>query len=193
MQPNENHANAPMTTLSISNEIRSWYAVYTASNHEKRVAQHLQMKEIETFLPLYSVTKRWKNRTTVKVELPLFSGYVFARIAPRESIKVLETPMVYSIVGNRRELSPLPDAEIEGLRAGLQGRQAHPFPYVKVGNRVRIRSGALAGMEGIVVRTYGSLSVVLSVDMIQKSIAVHVEADELEWCAQGRILKQGAA
>jgi len=182
-----------MTIKPISSEMRSWFAVYTASNHEKRVTQHLRAKEIETFLPLYSVTKRWRNRTTVKVELPLFSGYVFARIAPTESIKVLETPMVYSIVGNRRELSPLPDAEIEGLRAGLQGRQAHPFPYVKVGNRVRIRSGALAGMEGIVVRTYGSLSVVLSVDTIQKSIAVHVEADELEWCAQGRVLSQGTA
>jgi transcription antitermination factor NusG len=164
--------------------MRSWFAIYTASNHEKRVAQHLQMKEIETFLPLYSVTKRWKNRTTVKVELPLFSGYVFARITPTESSRVLQVPMVYSIVGNRREPAALPDAEIETLRAGLQGRQAHPFPYVKAGNRVRVRSGALAGMEGIVVRTYGSLSVVLSVEMIQKSIAVHVEADELESCAQ---------
>jgi transcription antitermination factor NusG len=164
--------------------MRSWFAVYTASNHEKRVAQHLQVKEIETFLPLYSVTKRWKNRTTVKVELPLFSGYVFARITPTESARVLQVPMVYSIVGNRREPAPLPDAEIEKLRAGLQGRQAHPFPYVKAGNRVRVRSGAMAGLEGIVVRTYGSLSVVLSVEMIQKSIAVHVEADELESCAQ---------
>jgi transcription antitermination factor NusG len=173
-----------MTTLPISNGMRSWFAVYTASNHEKRVAQHLQVKEIETFLPLYSVTKRWKNRTTVKVELPLFSGYVFARITPTESARVLQVPMVYSIVGNRREPAPLPDAEIEKLRAGLQGRQAHPFPYVKAGNRVRVRSGAMAGLEGIVVRTYGSLSVVLSVEMIQKSIAVHVEADELESCAQ---------
>ncbi|HXZ33154.1 MAG TPA: UpxY family transcription antiterminator [Terriglobales bacterium] len=187
-----------MITAEISNPTRSWFAVYTASNHEKRVTQHLRMREIEIFLPLYSVTKRWKNRITVKVERPLFSGYVFARIDPTEIIRVLEVPMVYSIVGNRREPVPLPDAEIERLRAGLQGRQAHPFPYVKVGNRVRIRSGPLAGLEGIVVRTYGTLSVVLSVDMIQKSIAVHVEADELESCAQGSCaqgmtLSQGAA
>jgi transcription antitermination factor NusG len=101
---------------------------------------------------------------------------------------VLEVPMVYSIVGNRREPSPLPDAQIEGLRTALQGRQVHPFPYVKVGNRVRVRSGAFAGLEGIVVRTYGGLSVVLSVDMIQKSVAVHVEADELESCAPGMAL-----
>jgi transcription antitermination factor NusG len=188
MQLNKKHGEGPMTTLSTSDGMLSWFAVYTATNHEKRVAQHLQVKEIETFLPLYSVTKRWKNRTTAKVELPLFAGYIFVRIAPTERIRVLEVPMVYSIVGNRREPSPLPDAQIEGLRAALQGGQVHPFPYVKVGNRVRVRSGAFAGLEGIVVRTYGGLSVVLSVDMIQKSIAVHVEADELESCAQGMAL-----
>jgi transcription antitermination factor NusG len=193
MQPNQNHADLPMTTLPMLKAMCSWFAVYTASNHEKRVAQHLRMKEIETFLPLYSVTKRWKNRTTVKIELPLFAGYVFARFSPTECVRVLEVPMVYSIVGNRRELAPLPDAEIERLRTALQGRQAYPFPYVKVGNRVRIRSGALAGLEGVVVRTYGSLSVVLSVDMIQKSIAVHVEADELESCPQGMTLLPATA
>jgi hypothetical protein len=85
MQPIENHDDIPLTAPPISNEIRGWFAVYTASNHEKRVAQHLRVKEIETFLPLYSATKRWKNRTTVKVELPLFSGYVFALTSGRFS------------------------------------------------------------------------------------------------------------
>lgn len=188
-----NHADIPMLTPPIVKAMCSWFAVYTASNHEKRVAQYLSMKEIETFLPLYSVTKRWKNRTTVKVELPLFAGYVFARFCPTESARVLEAPMVYSIVSNRRELTALPDAEIERLRTALQGRQACPFPYVKVGDRVRIRSGALAGLEGIVVRTYGSLSVVLSVDLIQKSIAVHVEADELEPCPRNMNNLSGTA
>jgi len=79
----------------------------------------------------------------------------------------------------------LPDGEIEQLRVALQGRQAHPYTYVKVGHRVRVRSGAFAGFEGIVVRTYGGLSVVLSIDLIQRSIAVHVDADELEPCAPG--------
>ena len=182
-----------MTNLPIIKKTHSWFAVYTASNNERRVAEHLRLKEIETFLPLYSVTRRWKNRTTVKVELPLFAGYVFARIDPTESVRVLEVPMVYSIVGNRRELLPLPDAEIETLRTGLLGRQAHPFPYLKVGNRARIRSGSLAGLEGVVIRTYGSLSVVLSVDMIQRSISVHVEADELESCTPGITFAQGMA
>lgn len=184
MHSNLGPAGVSTNAPPISIGMRSWFAVYTASNHEKRVAQQLQMKEIETFLPQYTVTKRWKNRTSVKVEMPLFSGYVFARIAPTERLRVLEVPMVYSIVGNKREPAPLPDAEIERLRTSLQGQQAFPFPYVKVGNRVRVRSGAFAGLEGIVVRTYAGLSVVVSIDMIQKSIAVHVEAHELESCAQ---------
>jgi transcription antitermination factor NusG len=165
--------------------MRNWFAVYTATNHEKHVALQLRSKEIETFLPMYSVAKRWKNRVTAKVEMPLFPSYVFARIAPTERIRVLEIPMVYSIVGNRRGPIALPEGEIERLRIALQGRQAHPYTYVKVGHRVRVRSGAFAGFEGVVVRTYGGLSVVLSIDLIQRSIAVHVDAEELESCTPG--------
>jgi transcription antitermination factor NusG len=172
-------------------QMQNWFAVYTASNNEKRVAYRLGQKDVETFLPMYSVKKRWKNRTNVKVELPLFAGYVFVRIRPSESKKVLEVPMVYSIVGNGRELTPVSGAEIEALRLGLQSREAHPFPYIKVGKRMRIRCGALAGVEGIVVRSYGELSVVLSVDLIQQSVAVHVDADELEPCAERVLSGEG--
>lgn len=161
---------------------RKWFALYTASNHEKKIEQHLRMKEIESFLPLYTVTKRWKNRTTAKLELPLFAGYVFVKIERTESARVLEVPMVYSIVGNGRAALPLPDAEIEALRAGLHQRQVDPHPYVKVGSRARICSGALAGLEGIVVRKDAHLRVVLNIDLIMKSVAVHVTADELEPC-----------
>jgi len=187
-RPDQRDDSAIMESLPISSETRRWFAVYTAANHEKRVAQHLGVKKIETFLPLYSVTKRWKNRTTVKVEVPLFSGYVFTRIGPTERLRVIEVPMVYSIVSSGREPTPLPDSEIERLRSVLSAGQVHPFPYLKVGNRVRIRSGAFAGLEGIVVRTYGGLKVVLNVECIQKSVAVHVEADELESCGQSMTL-----
>lgn len=186
MMPNaEEQMGAPLPMTQAVNGSRSWFAIHTASNHEKSVAQRLRSKDVETFLPLYSVTKRWKNRTKVKVELPLFAGYVFARIAPAEKLRVIEVPMVYSIVGTRGSPTALHDAEIESLRAGLVCRQAHPFPYAKVGNRVRIRSGPLAGLEGTVVRLYGDLNVVLTIEMIQKSVAVHVEADELEPCPEG--------
>jgi len=161
---------------------RNWFAVYTASNHEKRVGQHLQMRDIETFLPLYTVTRKWRNRTTVKLELPLFSGYVFVRIARTESARVLAVPNVRFIVGDGRRALPLPDREIETLQSGLRLRRVDPYPYAKVGARVRIRSGPLAGLEGIVVRKDDQLRVVLSLDLIRKSIAVHVSADELEPC-----------
>jgi transcription antitermination factor NusG len=163
-------------------QARHWYALYVASNQEKRAEQYLQMKGVEVFLPLCTVTKRWKNRTTVKLQLPLFTGYVFAKIALTERLRVLEVPNVVNIVGNGKEPLPLPDEEIETLRGGLHLRRVDPCPYLKVGQRSRIRSGPLAGMEGIVVRKDNRLRIVLSLDLITRSIAVHVDADELEAC-----------
>src|SRR5215471_4793239 len=161
---------------------RNWYALYTASNQEKRVDQHLRMKGVEVFLPLYTIAKRWKNRMTMKVELPLFAGYVFVRIALAERVRVLEVPGVVSLVGNSREPLPLPDAEIDTLRTGLRMRQVDPYPYLKVGNRARIRTGALAGLEGVVIRKDDRLQMVVSIDAIMRSFAVRVHADELEPC-----------
>ena len=161
---------------------RSWFAVYTASNHEKKVEQQLHMRDVETFLPLYTVTKRWKNRTTVKLEMPLFTGYVFVRIARAESVRVLTSPSVRFIVGDGHKALAIPDEDIETLRLGLRLRQVDPYPYVKVGARVRIRSGPLAGLQGVIARQDDQLRVVLSMDLIRKSVAVHVTADELESC-----------
>src|SRR5215813_13966485 len=163
---------------SSSEQPHNWYALYTASNQEKRVEQHLRMKGVEVFLPLYTITKRWKNRMTMKIDLPLFTGYVFVRIALGERVRVLEAPAVVSLVGKGREPLPLPDTEIDTLRTGLQLRQVDPYPYLKVGNRARIRFGPLAGMEGIVVRKAGQLRVVISIDSIMRSMAVHVDAEE---------------
>lgn len=162
--------------------VRHWFALYTASNHEKKIEQLLRIKKIETFLPLYTATRRWKNRTTAKVQLPLFPCYVFVKIARKESIRVLEIPMVHSIVGNAREALALPDDEIAALRSGLHLRQVDPYPYVKTGARARIRSGPLAGLEGVVVRKDARLRVVLSIDLIMKSVAVQVDAAEIEPC-----------
>jgi transcription antitermination factor NusG len=163
-------------------QARHWYAVYTASNREKRVEHYLRMKGIDVFLPLYSITKRWKNRVTTKVELPLFTGYLFVRIAPTERVRVLEAPAVVALVGNGREPLALPDEEIDTLRSGLRLRQVDPYPYLKVGQRARIRSGALAGLQGVIVRKDDRLQVVVSIDGIMRSFAVHVHADEVELC-----------
>ena len=163
---------------------RLWFAIYTAPNHEKKVERHLDLKGVEVFLPLITVSRKWKNRTTAKVDLPLFAGYLFARISSSERGRVLEAPGVLSIVGNSREPIPLPDVEIQTLRTAIQYRLVDPFPYLKIGARARIRTGPLAGLEGIVHRKDGRLRVVLSVDLIQRSFAVYVDADELEPCKE---------
>lgn len=149
--------------------------------HEKRVEQHLRLREVESFLPLYRSPRKWRNGLKVVLELPLFPGYIFVRIRRSERVKVLEVPGVLAIVGGTAgEMAHLPIAEIEALRSGLHLRQAEPHPLLTVGQRARIRSGAFAGLEGVVVRKKNSLRVVLTLDLIMQSIAVEVDGDELE-------------
>ena len=103
-----------------------WYAAYTSSHHEKRVVSHFAERKIESFLPLYACLRRWRNRCSVSLELPLFPNYVFVRMAARERVRVLEVPGVLSLVGFGKILAPLPDFEIEALRAGLGRRKVEP-------------------------------------------------------------------
>jgi transcription antitermination factor NusG len=159
---------------------KQWYALFTASNNEKQVERHLRGKDIETFLPLCTVTRRWKNRTTARVELPLFAGYLFARFARSESYRVLDVPMVYSIVGNKQGSIPLPDEDIRALRESLSFGQVEPHPFANVGSRARIRTGALAGWVGIVSRVDAGLRVVLTVESIMRSFAVYVKAEDID-------------
>lgn len=158
----------------------NWYAVYTRPSHEKRVGEHFAVRGIEFFLPLYRTIHRWKNRCNVELQLPLFPGYVFARLAWRQHLRVLEVPSVISIVSNGREPLPLDNSEIEALRTGLHLRRAEPCAYLNIGERVRIISGPLAGVDGIVLRKNNGIRVVLALPQIMKSIAVEVEACDLE-------------
>lgn len=158
----------------------SWYAAYTNSHREKSVASQLAGRNIEWFLPLYSTRHRWKNRCAVNLELPLFPNYIFVRIDPREKVRVLEVPGVISLVGFGRVLAPLPDLEIEALRAGIEGRKFEPHPYLVVGERIRIKAGAMRGIEGVLVRSKNDLRVVLALDAIMQCASVEVDADDLE-------------
>jgi transcription antitermination factor NusG len=141
----------------------------------------LNLREIEHYLPLYQVRRKWRNGLTVTVDLPLFPGYLFVRIERDERVRVLETPSVLSFVeGAGAKPVSLPESEIAALRTGLRLRHAEPHPLLTVGQRARIRSGALAGMEGVVVRKKNSLRVVLTMDMIMQSVSVEVDGAELE-------------
>lgn len=162
-------------SLAISARPR-WYAVHTRSRHEKAASEQLLSREIETFLPLYRATHRWRNGDH-DVRLPLFPGYTFARIVVSDRLKVLKVPGVVRLVGFDGTPAPLEDQEIEGLRQALtSGVKAAPHPYLTVGRRVRITAGPLAGHEGILVRRKSALRVVLSIDLIQRSVLVETEA-----------------
>jgi transcription antitermination factor NusG len=161
---------------------RHWFAIRTRSHHEKSVLQQLTNRGIQSYLPLYRTVHEWTNRRKADLELPLFPTYLFIHIAPQERIRTLQVPGVLNLVGLGREPSPMPDAEIECLRAGLSLRRFEPHPYLVAGARVRIATGPFAGMEGVVQRRKGCLRVVLSVDFIAQSVAVEVDAEELEPC-----------
>ena len=158
-----------------------WFAVYTTSRHEKKVAQHLTQRGIEFYLPLYKSKRKWSDGSRVTLDLPLLPGYLFVHIRRSERVRVLDVPGALAVVGgNGREPVPLPDEAIDALRSGLHLRHAEPHALLAVGQRARICSGALAGMEGIVVRKKNGLRVVLNLGYIQRSVSVEVAAEDLE-------------
>lgn len=158
----------------------NWFAVFTTACHEKRIAWHFEQRQVESFLPLYSVTRRWKNRRTVQLEVPLFPSYIFVRIDRRERVRVLEVPGVLGVVGIKRDLAEIPDLYIDGLREGICRHKIEPHPYLVVGERVRIIRGPMLGCEGILLRKKNDLRVILTLDMIMRSVAIEVDADHLE-------------
>lgn len=166
--------------IAVALSVPKWYAVFTLPLNEKSTMKHLALRGVESFLPSYEVAKVWRNRQRVTNILPLFPSYVLVRIIKMERVKVLQCPGVLYIVGNGRNEAPLADAEVEFLRSGLAGRSAEPFAELAVGDRVRIRSGVLRGIEGTLVRRSGSFRFVLAISMINQNVAVEVHADSLE-------------
>jgi transcription antitermination factor NusG len=158
---------------------RCWYAAYISANHEKRVAVQLGQRSVEHFLPLYESVRRWKDRR-VKLQMPLFPGYVFVRLALRDRLQVLQVPGVARLVGFHGKPAALPDEQIEALRNGLGNSLAtEPHPYLTAGRRVRVLRGPLAGLEGAVVRRKKRVRFVISVELIQRAVAVEVEEADL--------------
>ena len=157
-----------------------WFAAYTASHHEKHVFDQLTTRNVESFLPLYKADRHWKKRTPVTLDLPLFPNYVFVHIPRGARTSVLGIPGVFSIVGSAKNGWELPEREIEAMRNGLHDRRIEPHPYLNVGERARVTSGVLAGLEGIIVRKKNNLQIVLSLDQIMQSVAIEVDSSELE-------------
>jgi transcription antitermination factor NusG len=159
---------------------RKWYAVFTLSQNEQSAARHLDACQIESFVPTCESIRVWKNRQRVKVVKALFPTYMFVKIGAAEHAKVLRSPGVRRIIGNHKGPIPLPDAEIDFLRSGLCSDKVEPYNDLVVGEKVRIKYGAMQGLEGVLVRKKNSLRFVLTLELINQSAAVEVDAEELE-------------
>jgi transcription elongation factor/antiterminator RfaH len=156
-----------------------WYAVYTNPRHEKRVEQQMCHRGVECFLPVYRSVRRWRDRRK-ELELPLFPGYVFVHLALKERRHILQFPGVIEFVRCGARPAALPESEIETLKNGLHYACAQPHPYLRLGRRVRVHSGPLAGLEGILSRRKDKLRVVVCIELIHRSIAVEVDEDVIE-------------
>ena len=151
-----------------------WYVLFVRSNQEKRVAQHLEYRAIEHFLPVYESVRQWRDRK-VKWQRPLFPGYVFVRLAMTERLKVLVVPNIVNLVGTRNGPTAISDQEMDWIRRGIEHGKAQPHPYLQVGSRVVIKTGAMAGLEGILLQTQNSTRVLIALDSISRAFVVEIE------------------
>jgi len=170
------------TVLPVTTSDETWYALHTRPRHEKLVVQRLEERGVKTFLPIVTEVHKWSDRKK-QVQLPLFSCYVFAKFVPQrvERLHVLRVGGVLGLVGSGGEGTPIPDGQIDAVRTLIDGPipwSSHPF--LKIGQRVRIRGGALEGLEGVLVARSGNQTLVISIDAIQRSLAVRVEGYQVE-------------
>jgi transcription antitermination factor NusG len=160
-----------------------WFALQVKPRREKVISAILRNKGFEQFLPVYESRRVWSDRIAT-VEVPLFPGYVFCRFDPeRPRLPIVATPGVISVVGVAGQPTAIPEHELEVIQAILRsGKAALPWPYLEIGNRVRIERGSLAGVEGILVEAKKQHRVVVSVTLLQRSVAVEVEREWLIPC-----------
>jgi transcription antitermination factor NusG len=162
------------------NQDLCWWALYTRHQHEKVVADMLSAKGFEVFLPVYDSIRRWKDRQKL-LSLPLFPCYVFIRGGVGRRQQVVNTPGVHMILGHGEHFSVIPEYEIQAIRRTVEGPfRMEPHPFLRCGDRVRVFCGSLRGVEGILIRKKNQFRLVLSVDMLAKSVAVEIDAADVE-------------
>jgi transcription antitermination factor NusG len=160
----------------------AWYAVHTRSNFEKRIVLDLERKGIQTFLPAFHEIHRWKDRKK-EVEIPYFPGYVFARIEdiPEQRLAILRTIGTVRILGNGSEIEPIPNLEIDRLQRLVQSNLAAcVHPLLKEGSQVRVKSGPLHGVEGLLVQFKNQNRLILSVNLLARSVATEIDLCDVE-------------
>jgi transcription antitermination factor NusG len=167
-----------------SGAVLPWYALCTRHQHEKVVAQSLAGKGFEVFLPLYGAIHRWEDRTK-QLSIPLFPGYLFLRAGFDRRVQVLTTPGVFHFVSSADRPIPIEQADIDSVRQLIErGSKVARHPFLKTGDWVRVRTGPLAHLEGILTRLKGAFRLVLSVELLQQSASVEVDAAAVERVAR---------
>lgn len=157
-----------------------WWALYTRHQHEKVVADMLEAKGFEVFLPRYESMRRWKDRQKL-LSLPLFPCYVFVRGDLNRRLQVVSTPGVHMVLSRGEQFAIIPECEIAAIRRTVEGHyRVEPHPFLKVGERVRVTRGSLQGVEGILVRKKNLYRLVLSVNMLAQSVGVEIDAADVE-------------
>lgn len=168
---------------------KCWYAIFTRHQHERIVADSLTKKGFETFLPLYSAAHRWKDRTKT-LSLPLYPSYVFLKGGFDRRLQLLTTPGLVKVVGFAGRPGIIPEAEIEAIRRVIAGRlNVEPCPYLTCGERVRVMSGPLEGIEGCLIRKKAQYRLVLSVELLGRSVAVEVDSSLVEAVRVSRTIR----
>jgi transcription antitermination factor NusG len=174
-----------MTSIAVVHEAQEypWYAIRTKSRLETVTLSALTGKGYESYLPAYKVRRQWSDRV-VELDAPLFPGYLFSRFDAKRRLPVLTTPGVMSIVSFGKEPEPIDESEIDAVRKVLRsGIFAEPCPFLREGQRVRVIRGALAGLEGILVKKKTDFRMVISVTMLQRSVSVEIDSD---WITDAR-------
>ena len=158
----------------------AWWAIYTRHQHEKAVAQVLTTKGFEIFLPLYDSVRRWKDRSK-SLSLPLLPCYVFVRGGMSRRLHVVTTPGVHSILYTGEKIAAIPEEEMDGIRRAVSGpMRVEPHPFLRCGERVRVTRGTLEGVYGVLTRKKSLYRLVLSVEMLAQSVAVEIDASDVE-------------
>ena len=156
-----------------------WFALQGRTRHEAGVADYLQGKGYEYFLPMYKARRRWSDRTK-QVNAPLFPGYLFCRFDPQNRLPILKTPGVTQIVGYNHVPVAVDENEINAIRTLVDsGLPNQPCAFLELGNRVRIEAGALRGLEGILLEVKGKRKLVLSITLLQRSVAVEIDSESV--------------
>ena len=168
------------TEAANSSNHSPWWALYTRHQHEKTVAETLMAKNFEVFLPVYGSVRRWKDRKKV-LSLPLFPCYVFVRGGLDRKLQIVTTPGVHMILNCGERFATIPDAEIEAIQKVVAGQfRVEPHPFLKCGETVRVMKGSLEGVQGILLRKKNWHRLVLSVNMLAQSVAVEIDASDVE-------------